>query len=403
MKVYNTDNLHILLFQHKMYDLELGYYEVFDNDDFCTDLTRYLERLFSLGHKDIITRILERIGICVAGHKKQEVRAKAFSILTAFTAHLSGQKDRELFQVVSKVVTGWLKNERKPHSEQKKLFDQIVVIAKKMFSLQLWQQSEPMVSVSKRISLGLIPAERFVQEEVSKLHRQIADKEAIQTMVQCFLQTREPGNAAVGALLLALTPHSSEAMIHSLFKCNKKGTRLALLEMILQDNDGVLPILIEKLKDRQPWYVVRNCMVLLGALGDADLYSFARPFLNHPDVRVQREVVACIASLGGCTVSERLVSAFPRVKDELKPCVLEQLRPYKGLHIENLFFDILEQRSIFSSEIQDQLIISICSSGNLQYSKQTVEVLHSIVDERKYRTTENDTVVDLVQKILKNM
>ncbi len=365
MKEFDREKLEILFFQHKMYDLELGHYDVLANDDFCTDLTHYLSRLFSLGHKDIITSILERVGGCVASHKKHHVRAKAFTVITEFTALLSGQKDRELFQVVSKAVTGWIKNEKKSHSDQIRLFDQIVAIAKKMFSLQLWQQAEPMVSVSKQIATGVIPTDRFVQEEVSKLHRKIADKHAIQTMVQCFLETREPKKAAVGELLLALTPYSSEAMIHSLFKCNKKNTRLALLEMIPQDNDGVLPILIKKLKDRQPWYVVRNSMILRGALGDTDLYSFARPFLSHPDVRVQREAVACIASLGGAGVSERLVSAFPRVSDETKPFVVEQLQSFDGSHIESLFLDILEQRMSFQYDVREQLISSICSSGKL--------------------------------------
>lgn len=392
MEATTADKLDILLFQHKIYDLELGCFEVLESEDFCARLKNYLSRLFALGKRDIVTKVLTQVGHCAAGHQKQCLRVRSIEIVTDFAKLLSGHKDRDFFQLIANILTGWLKAEKQPHSLHSRLFGEILTIVKRMFSLQLYPQTEPLVTVSKKISHGEVVAEKLVKERVSRLHRNIADEKAIESIVQYFLEKRDPGSSGISDLLVSLTPHSTEAMIHSLFRCSKKNTRLALLDMISKESEGVLPILIEKLKDRQPWYVVRNSMILLGALGDPDLYNFAHPFLDYPDKRVQREVVLCIVALGGENVPKRLIASFARVNDEVKPTILEQLQVYSGHDIDALFLDVLEQRIHFKPEIREILIQKICSSGKLRSNETIVELLNSMISERKLSISGNNAL-----------
>ncbi len=53
--------------------------------------------------------------------------------------------------------------------------------------------------------------------------------------------------------------------------------------------------------------------------------------------------------------------------------------------------------------MREQLISSICSSGKLQYSEESVKVLNSIVVEREYVVAGDVDVVGLVRATIKNM
>ncbi|BHH82712.1 HEAT repeat domain-containing protein [Desulforhopalus sp. 52FAK] len=403
MRVHNAETFNVLLFQHNIYDLEQGYFEVLENGDFCAELQQYLVQLFTLGRKDIINNVLIKVGHCVTDDTRPKLQVKALRVITEFSSVLDGLKDKELFSLVCNILTSWLKRQRHLQSTHVKLFGQVEVIIKKMFSLHLWRQTEPLISVSKQITTGVQPVDNLLKKEVSKLHRTIADQKAITLLVNSFLESKDHEDAVVGDLLQALTPHSSEAMIHGLFKCNKKNKRLALLEMISLHREGVLPVLIRKLKDRQPWYVVRNSMILLGSTGDADLYHFARPFLNHPDPRVQREVVLCIFNLGGELVADRLIASFPRLNDRVKPVIIEKLSILDDYNIEAMFLDVLEQRGCFKSTVREELIEKICSSDKLTCSERAITVLREIVEERESLASVSEPSFEYAKGLLKRL
>ncbi|MFT5702597.1 MAG: hypothetical protein ACI8ZB_005520 [Desulforhopalus sp.] len=400
MYVCNVNKLNLLCFQHKIYDLGKGYYDVLEEDSFCRDLQQYLNRLLGLGHKAIIANILEKIGTCVVEHKKNSLRVKALGVVTEFTKLLRGQRDKDYFQIVATIISGWIGGEQEYHKIYDQIFVQIGSVIKKMLSLQLWREAEPLVTVSYDVNCSSVSADIEFKKKVSKLHSEIADQEAIQSLMHCFLESKEPSRKVTGGLLKALAPHSSEAMITSLFKCSKKETRLALLEMIPEESEGVLPVLIGKLKDRQPWYVVRNSMILLGTLRDSDLYSFARPFLCHPDSRVQSEVLHCTVALGGKDVSARLVTAFQTINDDVKEQLIDLLVLLDGPNIETLFLEILEQRTNLPCMIRERLATKICSSDHIRASRRSLTVLRDIVQESNDISLGFDSALDAARKLL---
>ena len=400
MQVYNYDKLNVLHFQHQIYDLENGHFEVLAKGEFCRDLLQYLKRLFDLGHNNIIANILEKIGTCVVEHHNHVIKTKALGIIADFTCLLGGQKDKDLYRIVASILTRWLRREKEYHASYEKIFAQIKAMVIKMFSLRLWSQSEPLIAVSRDIASGSVPKDKLLQKHTSKLHRDVAEKKIIYSLIQVFLESKEPNRTVTGDLLKGLAPYSSEAMILGLFKCNRKDLRLTLLEMIQGESEGVLPILIKKLKDKQPWYVVRNSMILLGSLKDSDLYSFARPFLCHPESRVQCDVVNCIVALGGKDVSERLIAAFLVINDDVKKQLINLLEPLEDPNVGALFLDILEQRMTYSSKVREDLIQTICSSRHLQVSERVVKVLRDIVKESEYLSVDVDPSLEAARKLL---
>ncbi|PHR30061.1 MAG: hypothetical protein COA36_01375 [Desulfotalea sp.] len=400
MPIKYHDKLHLLHFQHAMYDLEKGYFEVLERGEFCRDLQHYLQRLLSLGHKKTVVNILEKVGTCVVEHKEYTLRLQAIGIVAEFTKLLRGQRDKDIFRIVAMIMSGWIRREREYHPGYELIFTHIGALIKKMFSLQLWHQAEPLVMVSRGVHCGTVPTDIKFKKIVNKLRRDIADQKTISVLIQSFLQSKNPDQVITGDLLKAMAPHSSAAMIHSLFKCTRKEIRLHLLKMIPEETEGVLPLLIERLKDKQPWYVVRNGMILLSFLGDPDLYSFARPFLCHPDSRVQGEVLRCIVALGGENVSDRLISAASTINDDVKCLLINLLSPLDDPNIQILFIETMEQRTTLPSMVRDELVRTICCSGKIHASQRGINVLRAIVREGDSMVVVYDPALDAARKLL---
>lgn len=399
----NGDKLNVLHFQHNIYDFGNGYCEVLEQEDFYQNLKQYIKRLFELGHKEIILNILNKLETCVIEHNNRRLRFKALGIISDFSSLLNAQKDRDFFYIVVNILTKWLSKEQEYQEGFGRIFKQIKAVIIKMFSLRLWGASESLLVVSQDIISGSISTETSFKRQVSKLHRDIADPTTINCLVESFLESKGSTQTITCNVLKALVPHSSEPMIHGLFKCSSREKRFKFLDMILVERDGVLPVLVEKLKDKQPWYVVRNSMILLGNLQDPDLYSFARPFLCHPDSRVQREVLNCISTLGGENVSKRLIRSFSIINDDVKEHLVDLLVPLNNPAIGLLFVDILKQKISVPVAIREQLIITLCTSGQAHLSSRGVALLRAIVMGGEYVSRGFDPALDAVRKLIKNL
>lgn len=400
IQFYNEDKLNVLHFQHNIYDLGKGYYEVLEREEFCQNLKQYIKRLFELGHSEIIFNILAKVGTCSIEHDNRHIRVKALGIVAYFSTLLNKKRDQDSFQAVVVILTKWLSKEREYHVSYEKIFIQIKAVVTKMFSLRLWGPSQPLVVVSRDIISGNIPTVTSFQRQVSKLHRDIADPQIINSLVMSCLESKESIQPATSSLLKALVPYSSESMIHGLFKCTGREKRLELINMIVAETDGVLPILVEKLKDKQPWYIVRNSMILLGNLEDPDLFSIARPFLSHPDSRVQSETINCIATLGGDNVAERLIASFTIINDAVKGQLINLLVPLHDPTIEIFFTDILEQRIPVPTIVREQLIVAICSNGLFHVSNRSITVLRDMAMTSEYVSVGFDPALDAARKLI---
>lgn len=403
IQLCNSDKLNVLHFQHNIYDLGNGYCEVLEKEDFYQELKHYIKRLFDLGHREVILNILNTLGICVIEHDNRQLRLKALGIISDFSNLLKEQKDNDFFEVVVNILTLWFSKEQEYHEGYESIFRQIKTVILKMFSLRLWGQTESLLVVSRDIVSGSISTEIPFKRQVSKLHRDIADPTTINSLVASFLTSKDADQAITCNVLKALVPHSSESVIHCLFKCGSREKRVTLLNMMLAERGGVLPILVEKLKDKQPWYVVRNSMILLGNLQDPDLYSFARPFLCHPDSRVQREALNCIATLGGENVSERLLGSCSLINDDVREHLIDHLIPLEDPAIGMLFVDILKGKMSVPVAAREKLIVAMCSSGQSHLSPGSIAVLKNIVKEGEYVSLGFDPALDASRKLLKTL
>jgi CRP-like cAMP-binding protein len=140
----------------------------------------------------------------------------------------------------------------------------------------------------------------------------------------------------------------------------EKDERFTLMELIAGFGDDIEETLRAFMEEDLPWYAIRNLVMLIGKTGESRYYPIIEGYLVHPDVRVQQQVVSCIAKLQGKEVEKRLVQALPVVKDEVKLKILMQLSKYCSEETANGLIDVINKRDIYSREIREEILYMTC-------------------------------------------
>jgi hypothetical protein len=86
---------------------------------------------------------------------------------------------------------------------------------------------------------------------------------------------------------------------------------------VLRKLDHAVPVLMRKLTDDR-WYVVRNAVELLGALGDVTVEPAVATALGHADERVRRAAALSLAKLGTPSAQRDLYHAMRKVAEPVR-------------------------------------------------------------------------------------
>jgi HEAT repeat protein len=90
----------------------------------------------------------------------------------------------------------------------------------------------------------------------------------------------------------------TERLLGRLASEEESGARRFLSDALVRQGSFALPILIESLKDTR-WYVVRNCVAILGEIRDPAAIPSLKTSLAHDEPRVRKETVRSLTRIGG--------------------------------------------------------------------------------------------------------
>jgi len=106
------------------------------------------------------------------------------------------------------------------------------------------------------------------------------------------LAVRDPPDfGTLDRLLPRLPLPSFESLLDALAASESRTTRRGLLERLARAPREMGSAVVTRLGGQQPWYVVRNLLVVLDALPALPEGFSSAPFATHPDARVRREAL----------------------------------------------------------------------------------------------------------------
>lgn len=199
---------------------------------------------------------------------------------------------------------------------------------------------------------------------VSAPYKNIFSKIGSKDLVEKLLQLHKTGDEWKKDLSCrALSYFGEDAVIYLLNRLvfsNSKEERFLLIDLISRLGEEVIRVIDKFIQEDLPWYAIRNLVLLISELGNADHYPMIEGYLVHPDERVQEQVVACIIKLHGEDLPARLIQALEVVNDLVKLKLVMQLSRYSDEVIANGLIEILVNRDSLSDDIREDLSFRIC-------------------------------------------
>lgn len=215
--------------------------------------------------------------------------------LDVLTEILIAEKDSSEFSQMMETVErilGTLISMADFHSAAK------IVWRLKRFEEMMQKPSEPTDSLKKNKA-----------ERTRKVVDGAGEGENIKRISQILNEKEIADFSSVKEYLFSLNWNSISPIIHMLRDLKGFPARRMVCEVLTEKAKDHLELLEEGISDKH-WYVVRNVVSVLGAIGSKKVVKLLKQVIHHPDLRVRRQVVTSLFKIPGPEAGALLVSSL---------------------------------------------------------------------------------------------
>jgi HEAT repeat protein len=355
-----------------------GNFDILRSDELVIHLADHLFALLSQGKDEQASILLTSLSQCACCDEVLR-RERAMVALSLLIGRLLEKEQLIIICRLSQLLVAWLQFETVCIVGFGVICKQIEQIGKILLANGLYADAEALLVVIHQIQSGILEREQAIRAMISKIQENLAAEEILEIIVDEYLHDVESRQSSIENLLVCLGRRAAIFLLNRLILSDGKKDHLLLLRLIPVTGTVIVPVLIECLKNDQPWFVTRNIISIIAGLGDPALSSLIQPSLGHPDIRVQQEALDCIVRLGGSRLKTSLLEALPIVDDELKIPLVSQLAEIGGEGVAEALRHLLPQEDRFAERVREELIVRIISALRKFPAQESVKALKQLI------------------------
>lgn len=155
--------------------------------------------------------------------------------------------------------------------------------------------------------------------------------------------------------------------------------RKALSTLLGNLGAGAVPALLTLIHD-QRWYITRNICAILGSIGSNAAVPELKECLHHPDVRVAKESIRSLASIGGRDAEVAIIAVLQGRNEQLYPQAISSLGGMRSKKAVSELMRIIFSKDTFLASLQ--LKINALSAIAMIGDRQVVTHLIKLLSER---------------------
>lgn len=361
-------------------DFKAGNFRYIDSEDGVKSLSKYLLSLINEENYQELQsffKVLQRGAI----HEQDGVREASMKVVSHTVSGIDRESDPIILDMIVKTQIQWLKQETECFASLGMICKQVQETGLVFLEKRLWKDGRQLFSTIFKIQIDIYEKPEKFKETVVMLQDNLASKETLELLVGSYLSKNNPLAKEAEDLLVYLGRRAVIFCLNLLMRSEDKEERIALIKLLPNARSIGVPIMIDCLEKNPPWYVIRNIIFIISEIGDSSLYSIIRPYASSKDIRVQQQVVSCIAKFGGARMKSRLIENLPVVHDELKIQMVMQLGQMEGEEVEHALIDLLEKRHRFTPRVYESLARTICIALKNYPSEKVLEAVSEFVEE----------------------
>jgi hypothetical protein len=175
-----------------------------------------------------------------------------------------------------------------------------------------------------------------------------------------------------GNIFLMIGDTTIKYLLESLFVEESIKGRRFITDILIRFGKKAIPHLIYYLNDKN-WFVVRNCLFILGEIGDRKTIDLISRFAFHKDERVKKEAINAISKIKDPEAISTLLKILDEIDDKTKPFVIRALGNTKDRTIEPIIFRFMDSED---PEMKKECVLAmakISSPYALRLAKKIIE------------------------------
>jgi hypothetical protein len=357
-----------------------GNTDVLQNDEIIFHLPQTVERLLANGKEDIAALLIEKLTLeLLKGDEKVQLRLS--QSLGRIGEILVGARKWDWLDKLTEPLLGWVKEVEGGDAVYEKIITVLQHIMLHGWRVGNNRRADQILEVFFKIRSGVIQKSSPVRALTGRVQDQLIDRTLLPLLLaQCMA---EPGDEILGQRLSMQGPIAARFLITTLLSSVNAGERIKILDLLTNMGPLLPPVIIEQLPEPMPWFGKRNLLKLLSETGNEEHVNAVLDYLDHDDLRVQREAFVCIYKISGNNRKKALLQALPLAGETMKIQVIKALGSFIDDEVAMDLADLLMDQENFSPDIRGQLIQQICRSLAHSSSHKGAESIEKFLSTRR--------------------
>ena len=310
------------------------------------------------------------------------LRENVSKALATVTSRLMDEQRHDNLRMLSLKLVGWIKQEAiaKPAFEQ--ICRELQSLLAAFIQHHQLDESIHILKTFRAIESGQIITDESFQEISGSILTDIAAGGAVDTLVQ-DMQTNQTNLKDQAISCLAnLGPGVIDQMLKLLQESQDKSLQARILQVLTEMGSDAVPQLANRIEQDPPAETMRHLVAMMGKIGGEENLDVLIPLVTHKDIRIQREALNSIFSIGGNGRGGILLSLLPAADDQLKPGIIAMLGTLKHHEAVPDLLELLESKSIITSKSKNELAEKICVALGKIGAKEAIPALTAIAESK---------------------
>jgi HEAT repeat protein len=195
-----------------------------------------------------------------------------------------------------------------------KILDALITVADFPSATRLVKWLKRIEEITQKLPEEKAPSKKKRVEKAGQVVDGAGEEEKIKRITQILNEKENVDFSLVKEYLFSLNWNALPPVLHMLRDLKDFSARKMVCEVLIEKGRDHTEFLREGISD-QRWYVVRNVVSVLGAIGSMEGLKLLKQCIHHPDLRVRKEIIVSLIKIPGPAAGALLV---PFLTDEDK-------------------------------------------------------------------------------------
>lgn len=358
-----------------------GEKEPFLDEDLMKKLPAAVDQLYANKKRNTAEAIIDNSFIAMNDKNEDVCHAALKSIAETMGKLYEKNRLDELLWVSNKMVP-WIKStsQLSPHDEL--LYTQLKNLTKKLIHETRYSDCNHILETLNLIAGGRLQKSTATLTMSGKILEEISAQPVIKKFLAALKTDDKNRKKQITFSLATLGSPAVETLLDILKDSTDAYERGDIIYVLSKIGHLEISAITDRLNSDQPWYYIRNLVLIIGRVGSRDHLPVLKKYLGHTDYRVKEEALTGILTIGGVEGRQYLFSILPSIEDPLKMKIISKIGELKITEATPILIKMIQSKSSAGSALKDEIEIKICQAFGRIGSPEAVPALREIVEQK---------------------